>query len=216
MYWRRRQPRPKVHRIWLRVDTEKAHREKYPNALKVIKYDKAAAEQFDRLSKLPEEFSKKFLEAVEVDTRCNTESLANELLEEHRKQIGPYEDEKLNVALAEMREISSEAEQEFGKAVVAIGEDGINTEFVCDQIRANTLPLKRIALPNLLTEKIEKVADATELLETLGYEIRRSGSVVFGYKFHILMYGKSLGKELLAYKVVDLANQKLREIINAD
>lgn len=188
----------------------------YPNALKVIKYDKTATEQFGRLSKLPEEFSKKFLEAVEADTRCNTESLANELLEEHRKQIEPYEDEKLNVALAGMREISPEAEQEFKKAVDVIGEDGIDTEFVCDQIRANTLPSKRIVLANLFCEKIEKIADATELLETLGYEVRRSGSVVFGYEFHILMYGKSLGKELRAHNVVDLANQKLREIIDAD
>lgn len=201
------------------MNTEETAREEYPEAHIVIRYDKVAAEQFQRLSELPEEFSDKFLEAVEADPRCDTKSVTDGLIEQHRKQSAPYEDERLNKALAEMREIGPEAEQEFQKAIEVIGEDRVDADFVSEQIRTKIKPPENVKdtiyiLKERFGDRVKEVEDAISLLEALQFSIRSEDD---GYDFYVEGPGYFLEKgPLKGYQLVAFANSRLREISNPD
>jgi hypothetical protein len=144
------------------------------------------------------------------------------------QQIAPYEDGKLNAALGEMRKISPEAEQEFRKALEVIGEDRIDLDFVCQQIKEDMVPRwlrgsqvqspnpSKTAILSRFPETILKLSDAIELLEMLGYELSGGGNY-YGYNSKSHGYTLSLKgvviRGMLDFQLVEFANQKLTEVI---
>lgn len=183
---------------------------KYQKALTVLEYDQAASKQYKRLEELPDEYTLKFLETLENDPKSNVKSLVDDLFEQHKTLNAPYDGEHLNMALAEMRKLGSEAEQEFRKAVEVIGEDRVDTKFVCEQISDKFTVSDQVELPERFGQQVSDLTDATEVLEIAGYKLHRSGSTRINYEYRISKEGMTLRSGFLPYNVVAFANDVLR------
>lgn len=116
-----------------------------------------------------------------------------------------------------MREIGPEAEQEFKNAVDVLGEDRVDIDFVCHKVRENISPPHKDVLLKKFGQRINEITDAIEFLELLGHEVRRGGSVVYGYEYQILMDDETIHamSDLLPDTVIAIANEKLLESLSS-
>ncbi|MCL7404904.1 hypothetical protein MWN63_02775 [Paradonghicola geojensis] len=115
---------------------------KISKALKVIEYSAAAAHSWAEVTAMPKIYQTRFLEALEAEPTIDTGKLAWQLIEEHQKQLRPYDNEDANDALAQARTIGEEAEKEFIEVYDLIGRlDDAN--FILQKIEAKFGPSQR-------------------------------------------------------------------------
>jgi len=100
----------------------------------VLEYSDDAKKNFDRLKQLPKSIAQTFIEKLEEDPSQDTRKLSDDLIAAHEAEIRPYQQEKLNQALAQARELGPEAEQEFRKVVALLG-DKIDANEVLARLR---------------------------------------------------------------------------------
>ena len=97
--------------------------EVYENAKLIIEYSTPAAEAWGKvILLLPKEYHDKFLMELGKNPNSDPDSIWIGLSKEHQVIMRPYADENANDALAEVRTISSQAENEFKKIYGLIGK----------------------------------------------------------------------------------------------
>jgi hypothetical protein len=100
----------------------------------VIEYSDEAHENYGKLSELPEEYRIRFADALETEPTSDTGKLAETILQEYYEATHPYDEETLNQALAEARNLGAEAEAEFRKVTELLG-DKISTEDLLEKLK---------------------------------------------------------------------------------
>ena len=99
----------------------------------VIEYSEEASRMWREVEKLPASYQDKFLNRLAEGAAVDVTALRDVLVEEHRKELRPYEDDAANTALEDVRTISPEAEREFKEVYCALGSRA-NLDLVVEKI----------------------------------------------------------------------------------
>lgn len=94
----------------------------FPNAMLAIEYGSKAQDAWKEIRLLPPTFQHQFLERLEEEPRGDAHALATFLRGEFDKLQRPFGSENANDALADVRTIGSEAEEEFKRVYETLGE----------------------------------------------------------------------------------------------
>jgi hypothetical protein len=96
--------------------------QQFEKAWLAIEYRAEARLAWDTLSDLPEAPRQAFLEGLHLDPRADPDKLAADILESHRAEVAPLDDDEMNSARRKMRTLGDDAEAEFLEAAATLGD----------------------------------------------------------------------------------------------
>ena len=153
----------------------------FPKALMAIGYRREAEEAWSQAQHLPTAYTRRFLEALDEDPKCDALEALSSVEEEFKKEQRPFDDAAANDALEEVRTISPEAALEFKRVYETFGETVPLPELL-RRIKAKYGPMaKNLSLEKkkataiaALNEAIRHVdaSGITGALTALSYEIQ--------------------------------------------
>jgi len=106
---------------------------KYQQAELAIKYRPEIREISDRYLNYPVKIRERLLGLLQADPKISVTALQAEIEHAIRQHYSPYENEKLNSALLQARDISSDAEAEFRQIVSQLG-DSVSIDVLLDDL----------------------------------------------------------------------------------
>lgn len=101
---------------------EEPNKDTYKNALIAIEYRPEAKSAFDSLKNLPEQYRTKFLDLLEENPKGSVDEYHDIIMKEYTAWLKPYENEKTNIVLQEVRKLGESAEKEFIETVNILGD----------------------------------------------------------------------------------------------
>jgi hypothetical protein len=87
-----------------------------------IEYREETADDWGEIQKLPQEYQRVFLDALNADPKQDTSVLSKKLLAKCDQELRPFEDDELNQAFSEIMMLSKEAAEEFKRVQKHLGD----------------------------------------------------------------------------------------------
>ena len=130
----------------------------YPKAELVVEYSSLAASVWDEVKKESEVYSQKFMQALELDPKCDPRALFESIKNEISSDQNPYDDLDANKFLGMCRSIGNEAEVEFRNVYELLSgtvpaEEIYEKVFEKFDLRSSTAPSKIRHLHSMSTRK---------------------------------------------------------------
>ena len=127
----------------------------FPKALMAIGYRREAEEAWSQAQHLPTAYTRRFLEALDEDPKCDALEALSSVEEEFKKEQRPFDDEAANDALEEVRTISPDAVLEFKNVYETFG-DTVPLPEIIQRIEANYGPSEETIARRKREQKIRR------------------------------------------------------------